>query len=419
MIPRLKPWLGRAELAALAGAGPGEVEAFEAEFARAFGAAEGVAFGYGRVALHALFGALDITGAEVVMPAYTCSVVAHAVMLSGNVPRFVDVSPDDYNMRLDEVAAALGPRTRAVVATHLFGYPLDVDRLREIVRAAEARYGQRIWIVQDCAHAFGARWQGRMVAAEGDAAIFGLNVSKLVTSIFGGMLTTSDPWLAARLRAWRDAHGRTAGAGKAALRRAYLLAAAAAFTRPLYGAAYLLQERTPLLNRLTRAYHLDEKVHFPPDAGDRMLPVEAAVGRVQLGRYAEIVRRRERLAALYHARLKDVPGIVLPPLVEGATYSHFVVRVPDRAAVMRELARHGIQLGQLIEYSLPHLPPYLPYAGDRAYPASLLASRTTVNLPVHASVTEADAERVTSLFGRAVRARPAPARAATPSATAG
>jgi perosamine synthetase len=401
MIPRLRPALGAAELRALLRPPPDAVAAFEVAFALRFEANAAIAFPYGRSALHALFRGLGVKGAEVIVPAYTCSVVAHAVILSGNVPRFVDIDPGNFNMRLDEVEAALNERTGAVVATHLFGYPLDVNRLERIVRTAEARYGRRILVVQDCAHSFGARWEGQLVCNAGDAAIFGLNVSKLITSIFGGMLTTRDPELAGRVRVWRDAHHRPAGTAKALLRRAYLLAAAAAFTGPLYSLVYLLQESTPFLNRLTRAYHLDEKIHFPPDADERMLDVEAAVGLAQLARYDEIVERRTENARFYAARLAGVPGLELPPLVEGATYSHFVVRVPDRGALLREVAKAGVQLGELIEYSLPHLEPYRDHAGGGEFPVSLACSRSTVNLPLHAGVGRAERERVVLAVARA------------------
>src|SRR5439155_8668796 len=148
--------------------------------------------------------ALGIEGGEIVVPAYTCVVVPHAIVLSGNTCRFVDVTLRDYNMDMDEIAAAFNERTRAVIATHLFGYPLDCDRLRNIVRAAEARFGRKIYVIHDCAHSFGARWNGRLVCNEGDAALFGLGISKLMTSVFGGMVTSHDQDVISRLREFRE-----------------------------------------------------------------------------------------------------------------------------------------------------------------------------------------------------------------------
>ncbi len=386
MIPRFRPVIGRRELAALLRHNAGAVERFESAFALKFEAAAAVAFPYGRSALWTFLRAVGVEDAEIVMPAYTCSVVAHAITLSGNRPRFVDIRLDDYNMNLDWLAPAITERTRAVVATHLFGYPLDLGRVESIVADAEQKYGHKIWLIQDCAHSFGARWNGRLVCGSGDAALYGLNISKTITSIFGGMLTFRDPALAARIRVWRDERFRRPGSLKGLLRRAYLIAVGAAFLPELYGLTWWLQERTSLLTRLTDSYHLDAQIHFPANNLDTMLEVEAAVGLAQLNRYDAIVAERRANAAWYDANLPRREGWVLPPLVEGATYSHYVVRVPNRRASVAEFADRGVQLGELIQYSVPRLP---GYEADRAAsdptPNADLAARNTVNLPLHAT----------------------------------
>ena len=383
MIPRMKPYLGWDELLALFKFNDDAVERFEVEFARMFETSHAISFAYGRSALWSFFKAAGVEDAEVVMPAYTCDVVAHAVVLSGNRPCFVDINLTDYNMNLDLFSAAITERTRAVIPTHLFGYPMDIETVSEIVQAAENRYGHKIWIIQDCAHAFGAHWNGRSVCNAGDVALFGLNISKMFTSIFGGMLTVEDELLAGRIRDWRNSHSKQPGLSKAIRRSLYLIAVYPAFQEFLYGIVYWLQEGTPLLNGLTKAYHLDEKIHFPPDYQDRMLDLEAQVGLSQLNKYPEIVKRRKENALYYDEHLQGLAGFELPPLVEGATYSHYVVRVADRRSMMRTLARRGIQLGQLIEYSVPHMDAYRPYAGGRDFQNSLLCSQKTINLPIH------------------------------------
>jgi perosamine synthetase len=395
VIPRLRPAFGAAELAAALRPGsPADVTAFEREFAAKFEAAEGVAFPYGRAALAAFLQVVGLKDAEVIAPSYTCVVVQHATVLSGNVPRFVDNTLDDYNMDLDQVAAAITERTGAIVATHLFGFPLDLDRLHAIVREAEQRFGRKIWVIQDCAHSFGARWKGRLVCREGDTALFGLNISKVVSSIFGGMLTFCDAALAAKVRAWRDAHVAPAGTLKAASRLAYLAATYPAFHRWPYGLVHWLQYQTPVLDRLTKAYHLDEAIRFPPDAGEAMLPIEARVGLVQLGKYEDMVARRRAHAAHYTDALRNVPSWVLPPSVEGATWSHYPVRVPDRDLAVRHFRRHGVHVGEVIEYSVAHMPPYVPYAAGQDLPNALLCSGHMINLPVHPQLTDAEREHV-------------------------
>jgi dTDP-4-amino-4,6-dideoxygalactose transaminase len=405
MIPRFKPYLDQAEFGAMFARG-GDVRAFEEAFARAFDAPEAVAFSYGRSACWALLKALGINNAEIVLPAYTCVVVAHAIVLSGNTCRFVDATLDDYNMDLDQLEAAISDRTAAIVPTHLFGHPVDLDRFDAIVKNAERKYGRRIFVLQDCAHSFGARWRGRLVSGAGDAALFGLGISKLMTSIFGGMITTADRELAGRLRVWRDAHFAPAGVMKALLRRLYLLAVYPAFSEACFGAVRWLQDETPLLDRLAKAYHLDDQIRFPPDAYDAMLDVEARVGLVQLAKYPEIVRRRVACAQYYDHALRGIPGWTLPPIVEGATYSHYVVRVPDRGAAIAAFRRQGIQLGEIIEYSVPHMSAYGP-ADPAEFPNSWLASRHLINLPIHADLDERRLARVVACARDFIRHRAA------------
>jgi perosamine synthetase len=383
MIPRFKPDLGKQEFLALFFPLQDAVSRFEAYFAKTFETRHALSFPYGRSALWAFFKAVGLEKAEIILPAYTCSVVAHAIVLSGNIPRFVDISLPDYNMDLDLLAKAINEHTRVVIPTHLFGYPLDVHRLMDIIRAAESQYGNKIWIIQDCAHAFGARWRGKLVCNSGDGAIFGLNISKLITSIFGGMFTTNDPLLADRVRVWRDRHFHSSGPMKTLRRQLYLLAVYSAFTEHTCRLVNWLEEKTTLLDSLTKAYHLDNKVHFPPGYDELMSAVEASVGLAQLRKYPEIIRKRREIAQFYHAQLQGRPMWELPPLVEGATYSHFVVLVPDRMKVIQEMARKGIQLGKLIEYSLPHHSAYIFYSEGKAFPNSLMCSQHTINLPLH------------------------------------
>lgn len=380
MIPRFKPWLGWSEFLSLFRLNIGAVERFECEFAKTFKAVEAVAFPYGRSAQWAFFKALGIKGAEIIMPAYTCSVVAHAVTLSGNQPRFIDIQLADYNMNLDLIPEAINEKTRAIIATHTFGYPQDLDKLEAIVREAEARYGHKIWLMQDCCHAFGAEWNGRIIGTSGDVAVYAFNISKMMTSIFGGMLTFQDKVLANKVREWREQHYQEAGLWKRIQRRLYLLAVYIAFNEKIYGLTWWLQEKTSFLNSLTKSYHLDDKIHFPPDYLDRMLDVEAAVGLIQLSRYNKIIERRRLNAEWYDKNLQRRENWIFPPLIDGATYSHYVIRVPDRETVLDEWAKKDIHLGELIQYSIPEM---ISYTKERAMcPESKKASEATINFPV-------------------------------------
>lgn len=388
MIPRFRVPLSPIDLATLLLPARHDVAQFERRFAEAFGAPEAVAFAYGRAAQWAFLRAVGVQDAEVVMPAYTCSVVAHAVSLSGNHPVFVDISLDDYNPLPEQIAAAVGPRTRAIVATNTFGYPQDTGALRSIVADAERRYGHKVWLVEDCAHSFGASFEGESVVQAGDVAVFGLNISKILTSIFGGMLLCRDPAVAERVRAFRAEHIAPPARITPLRQRAYGLAATAALSRSGLTLTEALLSRTHLLDRWATAYHLDDQIHFPPDHDRAMTAIAATVGLRQLGRYDAVIDQRRRNAAYYAANLPLGEDWTMGPLREGATYSHFVVRVPDRAATVAEWRRRGVQLGELIQYSVPHLESYLgPWCPD--FPNSLLASRHLVNFPVNVTARTA------------------------------
>ncbi|HIE30186.1 TPA: hypothetical protein EYP66_23220 [Candidatus Poribacteria bacterium] len=147
MIPRLRPYFDHKELLAALRPMPNAVEIFEQEFARLFETKYALTFSYGRSGLYALFKALGLQNAEIIVPAYTCVVVPHAVVLSGNIPVFVD-----------------------------------------------------------CAHSFGARWKGQLVNKAGDAAIFGSNISKVLSTIFGGIVTTDDEEIYQKLKNYRTRH---------------------------------------------------------------------------------------------------------------------------------------------------------------------------------------------------------------------
>jgi perosamine synthetase len=380
MIPRFKPSLNWREILTLFGFNIGAVEKFEQDFAKKFQAIDAVAFPYGRSAQWAFLKALSIENAEVIMPAYTCSVVAHAITLSGNKPRFIDIDLQDYNMNLDLAEAAINERTRVIIATHTFGYPQDLERLESMVEKAEKKFGHKIWLMQDCCHAFGAEWKGRMIGTSGDVAVYAFNISKLMTSIFGGMLTFQNKDLAQKVRNWRDANYRKPSIYKSLKRKLYLIAAYLAFNEKVYGFIWWLQEKTSLLNKLTKSYHLDEEIHFPPDFKDKMLNCEAAVGLEQLKKYPNIITKRRNKAKTFDERLEKRPDWVFPPIMEGATYSHYTVRVPNRAEIINEFAEKKIQLGELIQYSVPKLK---CYRNSDHCPIADIVSKQTINFPLN------------------------------------
>ena len=376
MIPRFKPDLGWPEFKALFHRNPCAVECFEKEFAEEMGQKYAISFPYGRTGLMLLLEALGLKGKEVICPAYTCVVVPHAIVLSGNRPVFVDSQASDCNMDLDLAESAIGPETGALVSTSIFGHPVDLDRLEDM-----SERHPNVIIIQDCAHSFAAEWRGRPAQQAGKAAIFGLNISKIATSIFGGMVTTDDDVLAARLRQMRDQRQVRAHWSKSIRRALYLLASIAAFSPPVYGTVRWL-ERKRLLDRFSR-YYDEALIDMPADALVAMTPVEARVGSAQIAKYRDMIGARRRWAAYYRESLSDVPGLQFPNTEPGATWSHIAAFTPHRNDLLAYAQARGVQLGTIIDYNIPEMSAYRERPNpEECWPVAARCARTAVNLPL-------------------------------------
>ncbi len=182
-----------------------EVNGIEREFAAYQDAAHGVAVNSGTTALVVALQALGIgPGDEVIVPAYTFQATAASVVMANAVPVFVDVDPGTSNMDPDAAAAAITPRTRALIPVHIAGLPADMERLLALAK----KHG--LVVLEDAAQAHGAVWRGRKVGSIGDAGAFSFQASKNLCSGEGGMITTNSDDVAAAAAGLRDC-GRAAG----------------------------------------------------------------------------------------------------------------------------------------------------------------------------------------------------------------
>ena len=388
MIPRLKPYFDHKELAAVFSRGQNAVGDFENKFASKFGAKYGVAFTYGRSGIYALLKSLGITNSEVIMPAYTCAVVTNAVVYSGNVPRFVDISLDNYCMDLDLLEKAINDKTRMIIGTSLFGYPYDVDRLKDIIR----RSGRGIFLLQDCAHSFGVEYKGKLLCNTGDAALFASSITKELSTIYGGMVTTNDPQIYENLKKYRDDFFREPSGAENLKMFSLFLTTYIAFFNPFYGITNLLERRTKLLDPIAK-YYDENKIDMPADFLDKLPAVNARIGSVQLDKYDEIKTKRRETAGFYNEALKGLKGITAPKLIDGATYLYCVSMVDNKKKFMEDMRKKGIQIGEYIEYAIPYMKAYEKYrAGD--YPNAYKCSESVVNLPCHPSLSQAELNNI-------------------------
>jgi dTDP-4-amino-4,6-dideoxygalactose transaminase len=262
-----------------------EARAFAAEFAHFVGASHAVTCANGTFSLMlALQAARVPPGSEVITSAYTFVGTAGGILAAGCIPVLVDIDPDSYCLAADAVAAAVTPRTAAIMPVHLACALADMDALGELAR----RRG--LLVVEDCAHAHGAQWRGRGAGALGDFGSFSMQSTKLLTAGEGGVVTTSDPTYAARLASLVNCGRKEPGAD--------------AFPEQMLG------------------HNL------------RMTEWQAAMLRAQLERLPEQNARRERNLARFERALARVPGLrplVRDPRVTTRAAYQFVLRADPTA----------------------------------------------------------------------------------------
>ena len=392
MIPRLRPNLGKAEWRQVLKAERCVVD-FENECARVLDVRHTVAFAYGRTAMMALFEAAEIKNKEIICPSYTCVVVAHAIILSGNTPVFVDSEADGYNMCLEKARAAITENTAAIVVTSIHGFPVDIDRL-----AALSADFPDVQIFQDCAHSFAAKWKGNPVHKAGRASIFAFNFSKLATSVFGGIIATDDTALAERLRRLRDERS-TKKRMREFTARLYFVTASVALSPIFFGLVYRLRWLSPVRHFIE--YYEESKIDMPADYWDAMSAFEASIGYVQMSRYHDLIAHRVLIAGIYNAALANVSEAKLPRQIEGATFSHYPVLVEDLQTVISGMGRAGYELGRVIDYCIPDMIAYQEYQKDGRFVRTREINRQVMNLPLW--VDEQTASDIASTFARLLR----------------
>jgi perosamine synthetase len=271
---------------------------FEQRFAEYSGCRYGIAVANGTVALHLAVAVAGIQpGDEVLVSASTNIATALCVAHNNALPVPVDSENVTWNLDLDLIEDLITPKTRAIIPVHLYGHPVDMDRLMEIARK------HNLIVIEDAAEAHGATVRGRKVGSFGDMACFSFYANKIITTGEGGMVTTNDETLAERLRLLRNL----------------------AFT-------------TPRFRHEVLGYNY------------RMTGYQAAMGAAQLDKIERIIEEKRRVAHTYNRYLGEIAGLQLPAELEWARnvyWMYALVVKPDfgltRDQLAAKLAEAGIE----------------------------------------------------------------------------
>lgn len=271
---------------------------FEKRFADYCGVKHGIAVANGTIALHVAVAAAGIqAGDEVLVSASTNIATALSVAHNNAVPVPVDSENVTWNLDLNLLESLITPKTRAVIPVHLYGHPVDMDRLMEIARK------HNLLVIEDAAEAHGATVRGRMAGSFGDMACFSFYANKIITTGEGGMVVTDNDELAERLRLLRNL----------------------AFT-------------TPRFRHEALGYNF------------RMTGYQAAMGVAQVKKIERIIEEKRRVAHTYNRYLSDIPGLHLPVQLDWArnVYWMYALTVSpefgiSRDALIGKLAEAGIE----------------------------------------------------------------------------
>ena len=337
------------------------VQRLEDGMAHRIGRRHAVAVCNGSAALEAAVAALDLgPGDEVILPTFTIISCAAAVVRAGAVPVLVDCNPATWNMDVAQVADAITPRTRAIMAVHVYGLPVDMDPLLELAR----RHGLKI--IEDAAEMHGQTYHGRSCGSLGDISVFSFYPNKLVTTGEGGMLLTDNDALAGRCRALRN-----------------------------------------LCFQPQRRF-----VHEELGWNLRMSNLQAAVGVAQLERLDEFVERKRRMGRRYSERLQDLAGVKLPlgrtDAAENVYWVYGVVldeSVPfDAAEAMRRLTTSGIGTRPFF-WPMHEQPVFLKMGlfKNQSYPVAERLARRGFYLPSGLALTDEQIDRAANALREVVQ----------------
>lgn len=328
------------------------VERFEREFAARVGRRHAVAVCNGSMALDAAVVALGLgPGDEVILPSFTIISCAAAIVRAGATPVLVDSDPVSWNMVPDQVAAKIGPRTKAIMVVHLYGLPCDMAPLLELAE----RHG--LAIIEDAAEMHGQTWRGRPCGSFGAISTFSFYPNKHVTTGEGGMLVCDDDALAHKLRGLRNL----------------------CFAPP-------------------RRF-----VHEELGWNLRMTNLQAALGCAQLERLDEFVLRKRAMGTRYTAALAGIPGLQLPPAQNDDAQNIYWVyglvlddHVPfDAEQAMKHLAAAGVACRPF--FWPMHEQPVLRRMGlfeGESYPVAERIARRGFYVPSGLALTETQIDTV-------------------------
>ncbi|MEC7948372.1 MAG: DegT/DnrJ/EryC1/StrS family aminotransferase [Myxococcota bacterium] len=368
---------------------------WEEEFRAYIGARHAVMVPSARYGFYLLLEALGVgEGDEVIVPALTYFAIPGMVPATGATPVFADVGLRSHVLDPEAFRAAITPRTKAVVPTHLFGTPCDMDAINAIAQ----EHG--IQVIEDCAQSTGARYKGQRVGNLGDHAYYTFGLTKNITTLSGAMITTDDDGVAAHARKVIASGGYTPKkkAAKEALTGLAMWAAThpAIYWATVHPAVVIGNKlgKDPIHERFGEPERVYDEVPAYYQQQAKARGVQAAVGRRQLDRIEDLNGARIRNGRTLDQALGHVDGLSTPTYPEGAEpiYMSFVVHHDRRDDLARELRKRGVDTTTGYMNAFGDHPLFQQSRAD--CPNAAEAVRSFLHIPVHPNLKKKDVDHM-------------------------
>ena len=373
-----------------------QIAQFEAAFARRAGVEppRAIAASYGRMAFYYILKALDLpAGSEIVLPALTFWVVPELARAAGLKVVFADIDPATFTMDPAALERAITPDTRAVVPTHLYGLPCDMDAIMRIA----SRHNLRV--IEDCAHALGATFDGRPVGTFGDAGFFSFQTLKPLNCYGGGLALVKNAAVAANVRALAEAEPWPDQ--KRIENRLLVGKLQRIFIRPgvFSISAFPILWVSSLIGANPDVYLWEDirsLTPLPDSYTERFPNVQAAIGLAALEHLDAWTARTQRHAMQMNDAFGTLPGITIPKVPERCShvYYQYCVYGPERDELVVRCVRRGVDIETLHVDVCSDME---LFSGSRVIPEGAPGAHRAagaMQIPVYSTLTDAQAERV-------------------------
>jgi len=363
IIPIFKPSMSNVEVAAIKkvlfsgwlGLGP-KTQEFEEKFADYSGVKYAVGLNSGTAALHLALKVLNLKpGDEVITTALTFVSTNHAILYNGAKPVFADIYEDTMTLDVEDINRKITKKTKVILPVHYGGHPADLDEIMGIAKENNIR------LIEDAAHACGARYKGQIVGSFGDLTCFSFHAVKNLSVGEGGMITTNNKRFAERLKRLR-----------------------------WLGINKTTWDRSKNKKAYNWEYRVDE-VGFKEHLDD----IHSAIGLVQLKKLERLNRRRQEIVNFYNKALNKIKWINTPvdrPYVKNSHHL-YVIKVPPeiRGRLIDYLAKRGVSTG--VHYFPNHLyKVYKPYRVS--LPVTEDVYRRIITLPLYPDLRSSQLETI-------------------------